>query len=117
MRVEYIPTSPPTKFQWEFNPLEVLPNILGVDGDLDDDLDGQLCFQLLHSEIVAGAWEKDDTHLLKVHPELQLIHHLEDEGIDVVCDAIGISKPPCWTCCTYLESRMNAGKPQNDDTR
>ncbi|KAE9403970.1 hypothetical protein BT96DRAFT_1016583 [Gymnopus androsaceus JB14] len=66
-------------------------------------LDNQLRYELLHSQVVSEAWTPDLPVQTRCHPELQLIHYLEHQGLEVAYQAIGMSKPTCWACSKYVE--------------
>jgi len=78
-------------------------------------LDNQLRQELLHSQVVSEAWTSGLPILTRCHPELQLIHYLEQQGLEVAYQAIGTSKPPCWACSSYIECINMDMTNQHDD--
>ncbi|SJK98657.1 uncharacterized protein ARMOST_01926 [Armillaria ostoyae] len=66
-------------------------------------LDSQLRNELLQSELLVNVWEQGAPVDTKFHSELQLIHYLEENHVDVACQAFGTSKPVCWTCGCYID--------------
>ncbi|OCH89321.1 hypothetical protein OBBRIDRAFT_27684 [Obba rivulosa] len=51
---------------------------------------------------ITQAWKLGETVIPRVHPEMQLVTYLSREGISVLGDHIGISKPACWACEHYV---------------
>jgi hypothetical protein len=78
-------------------------------------LDAQLRSELINSEILSHAWSKGCTVRANLHCELQLIHYLEESDLSVIYQAIGTSKPVCWTCSAYLESLVLGKTMASDD--
>lgn len=65
-------------------------------------LDSQLRYDLMNSDLLAQAWIPGDSIITRCHSEMQLIHFLEQHDILITCLAIGTSKPVCWTCSHYM---------------
>lgn len=87
-----------------------------ADDDLRElsQLDTQLRLELLHSDLLAKAWTEGEEIHTMLHPELQLIHYLEANKLDVTCHAFGTSKPVCWTCESYINN-LRVRNPLKDE--
>ncbi|KAG7448883.1 uncharacterized protein BT62DRAFT_1003606 [Guyanagaster necrorhizus] len=108
-------------YHWPYSPSDHIPRILpdsgspqSTDESLSSEeshtlrselsqLESQLRNELLKSELLVNVWEQGAPVDTKFHSELQLIHYLEENHVDVACQAFGTSKPVCWTCGCYID--------------
>ncbi|KIY70731.1 hypothetical protein CYLTODRAFT_451495 [Cylindrobasidium torrendii FP15055 ss-10] len=142
VHVELVPGLDEGTYRWGRTPAEQIQHMLPKedgatpscsrppeDSELDSDSEGSrtapstatfgmgntACDELLNSELALEAWVAGADAKVSVHPELQLVHHMLEHGVNAAYKAIGTSKPMCWTCSVYLEHLSLAMGEERDD--
>ncbi|KAG6861307.1 hypothetical protein C0995_001626 [Termitomyces sp. Mi166 len=72
-------------------------NKLAIEDFNDDEYD-----RMTQEAAVTSLWSKGAPVMPILHPEIQLIRHVERENIAILGWAIGMNQPPCWACFIYI---------------
>ncbi|KAG6837106.1 hypothetical protein H0H93_014710 [Arthromyces matolae] len=92
----------PRTLYWGTSPEEKIQRLLRSNRLALDELEDEEYDRMAQEATVTSLWSKGSPITPVLHPEIQLIQHLERENFAILDWAIGMNQPPCWACFMYL---------------
>ncbi|KAG5646736.1 hypothetical protein DXG03_002418 [Asterophora parasitica] len=95
------PTQVPRALYWPTSPSDKVREVM-------NQINFALELEPLHLDRMAlrdevtALWTEGSPVAPALHSELQLIRYLDSHNISVVGNVIGMNRPPCWACYSYL---------------